>query len=107
MCGIYLFNIAWEEAHKHDAPTLFVHLLRQQKPSSVLFKGAKREMITTKNPPLPSTLCSCLTAAQAENTGRGRRAGTGRGFESIRRGFGFSPTVYPRIFLSEAQLLHL
>lgn len=56
MCGIYLFNIAWEEAHKHDAPTLFVHLLRQQKPSSVLFKGAKREMITTKNPPLPLTL---------------------------------------------------
>lgn len=52
ICGIYLFNIAWEEFHKHDAPTLFVQLLCQRNPSWVLLKGAKRETIT-KNAPLP------------------------------------------------------
>lgn len=68
ICGIYLFNIAWEEFDKHDdAPTLFVQLLCQQNPSCVLLKGAKRET-NKKRTSSPPSLRAIISVQQRQRT---------------------------------------
>lgn len=104
ICGIYLFNITWKEFHKHDVPTLFVQLLCQQNPSWVLLKGDKRETITKnaplfRRPPLSEQFSPCSRGRERREALESR---DGRGFESNRCGFVFSPTMYPGIDLSQA-----